>query len=1150
MPQAGSDRNDGKARPARRFPSVRVLILEAVAVCTLVALAGGAFLVWALSRGPLPLDFVRPTVESALTDARGGEPVTIGKLTLEWSRERGRLQAVALDVSAHTGEGGQAAWAQRTVIGFEPLALLSGAVRVKGVRVEQGEADVRRSKAGQWTLAGITIFQEPRLGGRAFNPFTDINWPAVATPLRAFVAAGDFDRIELVDMRVRVIDEASGSVWTLRDVDGRWRSDQQRVGLDLAAQLSEQLDANRLHINLAADAAVTRASGLVELDGVAPEVVAEWFGFAGDGITEARPASASLEIEVSEAAGFESGRLRMTDGNGRFRAGDLDIAVEDLDFVAEYDPVSQYVTVTEATILSDRLSGTLTAAFGLGSITAWEAGGLAPFAITGADVTLDMTPTFEMPWTFSSVDLAARFGATDRRLVLDRLTAVTGDLTVNGAGELWLADVDGTSLLGLKLDATSQGTATPAQLQEFWPVNLGAAGREWTAQNIRGGVARDAVLKVDWPPGANREGFLPDEHLSLDFRLEDGTVGYLSDFPPITEARATGRLMGNSLSISIESGRVGGWQIDEGSVALPRFYPGGAMLEVKGAGRGGLRDLMRVLNQSNLKVGDSYGLDIERMSGEGGLELVVQQEMRTELDARALKFSVRGGFMNASAPDLFAGFGLTDSDVRVELDQDTMTLSGAGRFGPSPIVYTWKENFKPGSGPSSELTSRAVVTPDLLNAFGLAARNVMQGEAQLDLRASGDGRDFNSIFADLDLTKAAIDLSEVRWSKPFDAPARGTFRYAKSGEDALLTGDIRGDGLELTGEASVDPQGEVKSARIERLFSRGGVDMRGDLTRRADGGVRLNLSGPFFDASPWMDQVLGMTNASASRPEPAGAASAGGPAAASPPGEAWEFSLAADRLLLRENAELKNAKLVFEMAADGPRKGVATGSISPTQGIELLLDTDAGWRTVNLTSDDAGFATRVLLDADYLVGGSMKLTGRFGEDGGSADVTMANVRLLRAPLVAQLLSLASLRGLADVLSGEGVLFTRVDAPVAFHGGRMDFPGLRASGPAMGLTARGWIAPAAGELSLDGVLVPSFGINSALGGIPIIGDLFVSREGEGLFAPTYSVRGTFQKARVTVNPVAAITPGVLRRIFENPATAPPLVEADPHGGSTP
>ena len=152
---------------------------------------------------------------------------------------------------------------------------------------------------------------------------------------------------------------------------------------------------------------------------------------------------------------------------------------------------------------------------------------------------------------------------------------------------------------------------------------------------------------------------------------------------------------------------------------------------------------------------------------------------------------------------------------------------------------------------------------------------------------------------------------------------------------------------------------------------------------------------------------------------------------------------------------------------------------------------------------------------------------------------MSDVRLKDAPLVAQLFSIASLQGLADVLSGEGVLFSDVYAPVKFVGGRIDLPGLRASGSALGITARGWIAPEDSELALDGVLAPSFiGVNSVLGALPVIGDLFVSRQGEGMFAPTYSVRGTFSRARISINPIAALTPGVLRQIFENPSVPPP------------
>lgn len=163
---------------------------------------------------------------------------------------------------------------------------------------------------------------------------------------------------------------------------------------------------------------------------------------------------------------------------------------------------------------------------------------------------------------------------------------------------------------------------------------------------------------------------------------------------------------------------------------------------------------------------------------------------------------------------------------------------------------------------------------------------------------------------------------------------------------------------------------------------------------------------------------------------------------------------------------------------------------------------------------------------------------------------MQNVRLRNAPFFAQVFSLASLQGLTDTLSGDGVLFTDVDMPLRIREGRIDFLGARASGPAMGLTLRGWLSMTSGELGLDGVVVPSFGVNSALGGIPIIGDLFVSRQGEGVFAVVYSARGTLERMRLAVNPLSAVTPGFLRRIMENPSRPPELEETETAPGEAP
>ncbi|MFH1518056.1 MAG: AsmA-like C-terminal domain-containing protein [Pseudomonadota bacterium] len=192
--------------------------------------------------------------------------------------------------------------------------------------------------------------------------------------------------------------------------------------------------------------------------------------------------------------------------------------------------------------------------------------------------------------------------------------------------------------------------------------------------------------------------------------------------------------------------------------------------------------------------------------------------------------------------------------------------------------------------------------------------------------------------------------------------------------------------------------------------------------------------------------------------------------------------------------------------------------------------------TVNITSGNAGFMAQAWIGADFLEGGNLELTGKFTKDGSPAefDIALTDVRMRNAPFLTQILSLASLRGLADTLGGEGVLFSRIDVPLKLANGRYVVTGAKAQGPALGLTTSGFIQGDDGTIEFNGVLVPSFGMNSALGGIPIIGDLVVGRDGEGVFSLTYAVSGTLEKANVSVNPLSALAPGVIRRIFENPS----------------
>ncbi len=1115
--------------------SAKILFLEILAFITFLILAGAGFLAWRLSQGPIDLEFIRPQVERSLAEARGGKPVQIETLALEWVRSRGRVEAVARGFTAMGADNQPAFRAERAMIALEAGALLALQVKPRQLRLEDGRATVVRSKDGVWTLADIEIAKEPDPSDKPFDPVRDLDWGTLATPIRALVAAGSFEQVELAGFHLDVVDQKTGTTWGANPVDGIWKATRDGVSLELDIRLAgaREGEPNKVRIELTSDGDVAHASGNITLEGVDPMSIAQMFGYSGDAFTSDSSANATFAATASERSGLLNTKLSLSGVSGALQVNEGTVAVRDLSFAAVYDPATKFITLEALSIDSDRVAGTFTGALDARAIMAGDATLPTDFALSSEAFTMTLAPLFDGPMQIKSAALSGQISTDLRRLTVSSIKAGNGVMTASGSGEIWLEGEGDKLGVGVKVKAATEGTFTPAQVVAFWPVLADSFARNWVKTNIPEAVISNAVVAIDWPPGATAKGFLPDENLSLTFDVEQATVKFLPDFPAVTNVSGAGHLKGNSITLDVTGGALQAWEIDEAKIVLPQFSPAGAMAEITVAGRGPLMDLLRIVDDSKLDIAERYNLQIAQISGDGNVSVQVGYPMIGELTDKDIRFNIKGEFENVVVPDIAGDFGLAGGGVRMELTQDGMSMDGEGRFGPAPVSFEWREAVS-GDDAGAQLVARARANPDLLNAFGLAARNVMQGEAEVELKASGPGgRNFDLVTASVDLEHAQIDIAEFGWRKPLNAQAKGTFRYGKGDDSAIVVGDIRADGLELVAEAQLDGDNMVKAIDIERLFSRGTLDVRGRITRKSDGGYRASLSGPFFDASPWMDQMLDMSGGGASP------TAMGGPG---DPGPLHELQLNTDKLRVRPDTDISNARISFSVDGEGPRSGSISGQIARDKYVNVALSTSGETKNISLRSDDAGFAARVLFKADYLIGGKLAVDGAFVGADGDATVTMTDVRLKDAPLLAQIFSLASLQGLADVLSGDGVLFTEVNAPIRIIDGRIDAPGMRASGPAMGITARGWISPETGELSLDGVLVPSFGVNSLLGGLPVIGDLFVSRQGEGMFAPTYSVRGTFARARVQINPVAAFTPGVLRRIFENPTEPPPAPDA--------
>jgi hypothetical protein len=129
-------------------------------------------------------------------------------------------------------------------------------------------------------------------------------------------------------------------------------------------------------------------------------------------------------------------------------------------------------------------------------------------------------------------------------------------------------------------------------------------------------------------------------------------------------------------------------------------------------------------------------------------------------------------------------------------------------------------------------------------------------------------------------------------------------------------------------------------------------------------------------------------------------------------------------------------------------------------------------------------------------------------------------------------------------TGTAVDFAELHADFTRGAGRMSIRDGVVRGPVIGITTEGQIDYARNDMHLRGTFVPFYGLNNMFGQIPIVGIFLGGGSNEGLLGITYEAVGAPSAPRVNINPVTAITPGLLRKFVPSPGMADPGFNPQP------
>ncbi len=164
-------------------------------------------------------------------------------------------------------------------------------------------------------------------------------------------------------------------------------------------------------------------------------------------------------------------------------------------------------------------------------------------------------------------------------------------------------------------------------------------------------------------------------------------------------------------------------------------------------------------------------------------------------------------------------------------------------------------------------------------------------------------------------------------------------------------------------------------------------------------------------------------------------------------------------------------------------------------------------------------------------GGTLDFTSTKINNSSKSKLIIDNFKVKEIPLLAKILTLASLQGIADLLTGEGVRFTDFEMLYSNKGNLMTIDEIYAIGPAISIMIEGYVEKDK-LISLRGTLVPATTINRTISSIPLIGDLLVGKKvGEGVFGVSFKIKGPPKDLKTKVNPIKTLTPRFITRTLE-------------------
>jgi hypothetical protein len=1119
-------------RSNRRRPNWLARSCTVVGGLMLLLVAIGGLLMVRLAAGPMPVALIGDQIKAAITDRLGDRyQVLLGDTSIVDGASGPTLSIDGFSLKDRTGRTIVAA--PKAAVSVDPLALFIGKVSLR--RLELQDLELRLLIVPDGSIA-ITAGTDP-------EDAILLRQAVTSAPAGAAVAAEPLPPDRGAVARVAAV---LAEVFASADDPDNPLGALQRLGIARGRLIVDDrtLDHPRVYdgFNLSFDRP-ENGDALLTASAKGPEghwsIIAQMHGRPGEprdlqfdfhdlsldeiaiatglrdiGVDFDMPISGKVKFGLSDQGKLVTARGSFAFGAGYVRIDDPDhepFLIDEITGSVTWNEQTQTLNIEKTQLFAGETHFAVTGSV----VPPQQIGEDWHIALGGVDGVFGPERPGEKPILVSALQVAAHYLSSERRLRLERLDLSGPELGLAFEGEVATSD-RGTRL---KMTVTAARRMPVQTVIRLWPTFLNAELRSWFLANVQGGVIEDGTAAVDFDEAAlanvKAQRAPPDDAVHVDFSLSEGRVTAIKGLPPLIGLEGKAHVTGRSANFTVSRAAM---EAQPGKrlafsdavlvVADTTLKPPPATISARVTG--GADATAELLARDPVKSFAPLPVEPGAIKGQVDGRLIVDFKLGKPAPSQDAQVRLTAALTNLTLDKLVGQEKLEAANLVLSVDRTGLRAKGDGRIFGVPTNIEFKR-------PTNSAGEAALVftMDDAARAkhgfnFGAGLTGPVTARISAPLLAPPD----NKATVEIDFSHAAIDGAFPGLVKAAGRPAKATFGADVQADGTLLDPIVyEGNGALLRGSAKLDAEGNLVQAKLTQARLSPGDDMKIDFTQTGDL-PHIVVRGTSIDARPFLPLLL---NPSPNRDR-----------------KDFDFDLKTAALVGHNGQVASGIDFRIVRRANQLQQLQLSGRFGRAP-ITAGLSRRDGMPAIGVASSDAGAIVSFFDFYRHMQGGELAVTLRPSDLRLDGAIVIRDFILKDEPAMRRLIADDSASGQRfgnpDIkLDASAVPFNKLSASFVRSAGRIDLQDGVMWGPQIGATVEGMVDFAQDRVNLGGTFVPAYQVNNLFSKIPVVGLLLGGGKNEGLLGINYRISGPASGPILTFNPLSAMTPGFLRKIF--------------------